>query len=268
VEVPIVVTEIYDVRPGYETDFYSWGTALLQAMARSDSYLGGDIRDPEFVDGEWQIVHRWAYREDVREWEASDSRQRWLTAAAAFARPHSSRIRAARAPAPERFTPDEPAPGPAREPAPAGSREPAAPAPPSPPPKWKMAVVTLMAVFPPVLFFNLTLIPKLQNISVVPRTLMLCLGVTPIVTWIMMPRLQRLMKGWLTGTRRPARTGAAWAGSLPAEQPSGPEAEPAGSFPRFRAATVPTGVRDGRAGAPPARSTDLAPADPYLRRSR
>jgi len=67
----------------------------------------------------------------------------------------------------------------------------------TPPPKWKTALVTLAAVFPPVLVFNLTVIPYLGGLSVVLRTLTLCVAVTAVVTWVMMPRLLRLLKNWL-----------------------------------------------------------------------
>jgi hypothetical protein len=60
-----------------------------------------------------------------------------------------------------------------------------------------MALVTLTAVFPPVLLFNVALIPHLLGLPVVLRTLTLCIGVTVVVTWVMMPRLTRLLKGWL-----------------------------------------------------------------------
>jgi antibiotic biosynthesis monooxygenase (ABM) superfamily enzyme len=66
-----------------------------------------------------------------------------------------------------------------------------------PPPKWKSALVTLSAVFPPVLVFNMTLIPHLRNLSVLMRTFALCVAVTAVVTWVMMPRLQRLFRQWL-----------------------------------------------------------------------
>lgn len=81
--------------------------------------------------------------------------------------------------------------------------------PPTPPPKWKTAIVTLVAVFPPVLFFNVTVIPYLGGVSVVLRTLTLCVGVTAAVTWVMMPRLMPLAKNWLNKPKpEPAETGS------------------------------------------------------------
>jgi hypothetical protein len=73
--------------------------------------------------------------------------------------------------------------------------------PPTPPPKWKTAIVTLVAVFPPVLFFNVTVIPYLGGISVVLRTLALCVGVTAAVTWVMMPRIMPLVRNWLNAPK-------------------------------------------------------------------
>jgi antibiotic biosynthesis monooxygenase (ABM) superfamily enzyme len=253
VDAPIVVDELYEVAPGHEADFYSWGTALIQVIARVDGYLGGDVRDPEWTDGEWQIVHRWADRELAAEWEASTTRARWLAAAQSFARPRPPRERLPRAPAAS----------------PAEAPEPPPAAPPGPPPKWKMAVVTLLAVFPPVLFFNVTLIPQLSNVSVILRTLVLCVGVTVVVTWVMMPRLMRLFKGWLhpAGPRR--RIGAPLGGATPAESAPNRDAAlpPAESFPRFRPAEPISGRSTFRT-QPDTRTVTLDPTDPYPRRNR
>jgi antibiotic biosynthesis monooxygenase (ABM) superfamily enzyme len=52
-------------------------------------------------------------------------------------------------------------------------------------------------VFPPVLLFNLIVLPYLGSLNPLIRTLLLCLCVTALVTWILMPRLQRFLKKWL-----------------------------------------------------------------------
>lgn len=53
----------------------------------------------------------------------------------------------------------------------------------------------MSAVFPPVLVFNLT-VPYLGSLNALVRTLILCLTVTAIVTWVLMPHLQRFLKKW------------------------------------------------------------------------
>jgi antibiotic biosynthesis monooxygenase (ABM) superfamily enzyme len=277
VDSPIVVKELYEVAPGAEADFYSWGTALIQTIARAEGYLGGDVRDPEDRDGEWQIVHRWADGDVAREWAASKTRAKWLAAAEPFARIRPNRERAART---EERPPRQERPEPVERPAvderrrsyregvicrarpgqdlptmefaaprraagaplmePAAPEAPSAPAgPPTPPPKWKTAIVTLTAVFPPVLFFNVTLIPRLGNVSVVIRTLVLCVGVTIVVTWVMMPRLMPLFRGFLNPGSQPGRRGGARPGRVRLETaPAMPEPsdEPTETFPRFRPA--------------------------------
>ena len=77
----------------------------------------------------------------------------------------------------------------ARAPTPAG--------PPGPPPKWKLWLVNSGAVFPPVFLFNQAILPYLNDLNPLFRTLLLCLTVAAIVTWILMPRLQRFLKKWL-----------------------------------------------------------------------
>ena len=270
-DAPIVVNELYEVAPGHEADFYSWGTALIQAVARVDGYLGGDVRDPEWVDGEWQIVHRWADRDLAREWDASTVRAKWLAAAASFARPRPARERPPLAPAPRGVasvaaaSPASPAPAPA----PAGPSS----GPPTPPPKWKTAIVTLTAVFPPVLFFNVTLIPRLSGVSVVLRTFVLCVGVTGAVTWIMMPRLLPLFRGFLNPVKPQRRAGAVGGGigGVDPEEPmSAPDEDDEATevFPRFKPAAEPISNRSARRTQSDARTIVLAPTDPYPRRNR
>lgn len=178
---PVTTTEAYQVAPGRESDFCAWATAMLRETAKSTDYLGGGVLGPERTDGKWNIVYQWADRELPSLWASSATRARWLAAAAAFTRPTDS----------------ESMPNPRTRPAaplPSGFRP---PAPSAPPPKWKMAVITLAAVFPPVLVFNVALIPYLRDLSIVLRTLALCVAVTIVVTWVMMPRLMRLFRGWL-----------------------------------------------------------------------
>ena len=91
-----------------------------------------------------------------------------------------------------------------------------------------MAVITLTAVFPPVLVFNVALIPHLRNLSIVLRTLALCVAVTIVVTWVMMPRLMRLFRGWLhpTAARRGGVHRGASAYSARGDEEPGPDPAP------------------------------------------
>lgn len=66
-----------------------------------------------------------------------------------------------------------------------------------PPPRWKMALVTLLGVYPVSLLIGLTLsshlrkLPLALNLFIVSTLMVACL------TWLVMPRLARWFKPWL-----------------------------------------------------------------------
>ena len=73
---------------------------------------------------------------------------------------------------------------------------PASPAHP-PPPRWKMAVVTWLGLFPLVLLLLKLLEPVARHLPwPVPIGLTTMLAVA-LMTWVVMPRLTRLFAGWL-----------------------------------------------------------------------
>jgi antibiotic biosynthesis monooxygenase (ABM) superfamily enzyme len=173
---PVTVTVAYHVVPGHEGDFHSWGWAMLAASAQQPGFLGGGV----LVDGEaeWHVVYRFASEGTALAWENSTTRRQWDIRAEGFARQTGRRsVRGAKAWFDAQT--DRPA------------------APPAPPSKWKLWFVNMSAVFPPVLAFNVIALPYLGDLNPFIRTLLLCLCVTALVTWILMPRLQRFFKKWL-----------------------------------------------------------------------
>jgi antibiotic biosynthesis monooxygenase (ABM) superfamily enzyme len=186
---PVTVTVAYDVIPGRETDFHSWGWAVLRASAREPGFLGGGV----LVDGEaeWHVVYRFDSGGSALAWENSTTWAQWAARADGLARETDRRsVWGSRA----WFEAQGDTPADARTNTPAASAAPLAPRPPS---KWKLWFVNMSAVFPPVLLFNLTVLPYLGGLNPLIRTLLLCLCVTALVTWILMPRLQRFFKKWL-----------------------------------------------------------------------
>ncbi|MCF1597950.1 antibiotic biosynthesis monooxygenase [Streptomyces muensis] len=172
---PVTVTVAFRVMPGREEEFHSWGWALLGASAREPGFMGGGV----LVDGEaeWHVIYRFASEGAALAWENSTSRARLDARAEVFAREAGRRrVRGSKM---------------------WFERQTATPAPPAPPSKWKLWFVNMSAVFPPVLLFNLIVLPYLGGLNALFRTLLLCLCVTALVTWILMPRLQRFFRKWL-----------------------------------------------------------------------
>lgn len=172
---PVTVTVAYHVVPGREADFHSWGWAMLAASAQQPGFLGGGV----LVDreAEWHVVYRFASEGTARAWEDSPVRTQWHDRAMDFARQTERRsVRGSKMWFDSQTT------------------TPKAPAPLT---KWKLWFVNMSAVFPPVLLFNLIALPYLGGLNPLIRTLLLCLCVTALVTWILMPRLQRFLRKWL-----------------------------------------------------------------------
>ncbi len=68
---------------------------------------------------------------------------------------------------------------------------------PVPPPRWKMAVVTFLGVWPTVLFWTLLIGPTIGPLNVVVRTSISSLVVVASLAWVVMPTLTKLFRPWL-----------------------------------------------------------------------
>jgi len=171
-EEPITVTVAREVEPGREEDFEEWAEGILNAASKFRGFLGGGILKPGANDTTWHIVYRFKDQVSLRAWENSRIRADWLADAEEImeekARHRVSGLetwfelpgRTAKAP-----------------------------------PRRKMAVVSLLALYPIVLVLN----PILRPLPVpFPIRMALQLGATSVLmTWVVMPRLTRWFKAWL-----------------------------------------------------------------------
>lgn len=66
-----------------------------------------------------------------------------------------------------------------------------------PPPRWKMALVTFLGVFPVAMTLNLTLGPKIQDWHFLLRHAVFNACVVVLLTWAIMPVLTRILHSWL-----------------------------------------------------------------------
>lgn len=73
----------------------------------------------------------------------------------------------------------------------------------TPPPRWKMAVVTFVGVFPLAMFLNVTLGPLIRDLHFVLRNAVFNAAVVVLLSWAVMPIVTRLLHRWL----RPEQNG-------------------------------------------------------------
>lgn len=66
-----------------------------------------------------------------------------------------------------------------------------------PPPKWKMAIVSMIALYPLILLIQPALAPLGRGAPRWLATLMTMAVITPLMTWLALPLTVRLLRTWL-----------------------------------------------------------------------
>ncbi len=164
------------IEPGREVEFEDWTSGILAAVKGFPGYLGSDVLRPNnSEDDEYRIIYRFDHTSNLKRWEESDERRRWLDRAEPLVR--EQRV--------QRLTGLETwftLPSTAGEPA---------------PPRYKMALVTWLAVFPTVLLIFTLFGPLLNLLPMVLRTMLFTLTMVSLMTYVMMPRMTRLFSFWL-----------------------------------------------------------------------
>jgi antibiotic biosynthesis monooxygenase (ABM) superfamily enzyme len=68
-----------------------------------------------------------------------------------------------------------------------------------PPKKWKMAIVVWLAIYPLITIVFLLFGKYLIQINPIPlRTLIMTLILVPLMVFLVMPLIQKLLKSWLS----------------------------------------------------------------------
>lgn len=168
-------------RPGFEREYEERLRDMLSHMRAQKGFLGGDIIPPEEPGDDYQIVTRFASEADFDAWDQSQVR----------ARSHV-RLREVAEGEPEfrKLSGLEAWFEPAIVPA---SMQ---------PPRVRMAFVTWLGIFPTVSFFLWFVAPWLQPLPFAPRTAVLTALIVVTMTWGVMPRLTRLLRGFLNPARK------------------------------------------------------------------
>lgn len=67
----------------------------------------------------------------------------------------------------------------------------------NPPPRWKMAMATLLGVYPVSLMIGVTLSSTLKKLPLPLNLLVVSAIIVTMLTWVVMPFVTRLLHGWL-----------------------------------------------------------------------
>jgi antibiotic biosynthesis monooxygenase (ABM) superfamily enzyme len=186
---PVTTTVTRRVKPGHEPFYDQFLAGINAAASRFPGHLGVEVFRPQTATaGEYRIVYRFDTGEHLRAWLDSDERAAWLERA----EPHVI------GPMRTRFVtgletwftlPDRPGI--------------------PPPPPYKMALLTWLTIFPLITLVVIALDPLLDELALVPRLAVTTALTVPIMTWLVMPRVTRLLRSWLY-PQRPAYPSNKW----------------------------------------------------------
>ena len=156
-------------------DFMAWLREGEQLATDFPGYLGSGVLAPPPGDDEYQMIFRFTDEQTMAAWEHSASRRTWLARGKGlFAQPHEQRALGLDA----WFG--------------SGQRQPA---------RWKQTTAIWLAFFPVSLAFNLMFGDLLGNLHLAPRVLLSTLILTPLMTYLFIPLVSRLLAPWLHGNK-------------------------------------------------------------------
>jgi antibiotic biosynthesis monooxygenase (ABM) superfamily enzyme len=197
-EDPVTVVVSRTVAPGRERDYREWTRRMLASAEPFPNNLGAVILSPS--TGRSRLHHlvlRFADRDSLRRWEDSDLRQQLSREADAFSK--AARVEATGM----EVWFDLPDPG--------GHAA---------PPKWKMAIVGFLVVYPVTLITTPLTRSFLADWPLAVQNALAVAVLVTLMTYLLMPFVtQRVLRRWLY---RPTRTHADEAGRkrrAEAEQP-------------------------------------------------
>ena len=182
---PVTVAITRRVRPEDELLMQAWVHAGTSLAERFPGFLGTGWVRPAADSTDWHMLYRFDSPQSLEHWERSTERTRWLRSAQDLV--EHTRV--------EHRTGIE---GWFDEPAERSVSE----VPPPAPPRWKQAVVIWVAFFPTNLLFTWLLAPLLGHWPLALRVLVSTLLLTPLMTYLVLPRVTALLQPWLTGRRR------------------------------------------------------------------
>ena len=166
------------VTTGHEDDFRELAEAITDAARQHPGFLGWGLLRNAPDSRDWNVVYRFDTTEHLDTWESSPDRTRLLASGADFMRTVSERrIQEL----------DE------------WSEPPAAST--GPPPRWKTFLMTAAVILILQLTITFGLTPVIGTWPLVARSMAVVLPVVAVMTWIVMPRLSKLLARWLYTTR-------------------------------------------------------------------
>lgn len=180
-EGPVTVVVSRIVKPGREADYEQWIRDSVQAMRQFPGFLGAAVEKPSKLNPHWVFMPRWESPERLLAWDNSPELQARVEVLMPLIEggtklQHHQGLDFW-------FIPPE------------GAVKKA--------PAWKMLLVTIMVLWPTILLLNwvMSFMPFLAKVPWLFGPLPMLLIMMPLMEFILMPIVTRLLRGWLFGAK-------------------------------------------------------------------
>jgi uncharacterized protein len=174
---PVTVDVLQRVKPGCEDAFEQFLADLIAAARSFEGHLGVNVfRSGDRTHPEYRVVFKFDHLSNLQQWESSAIRWQLLEQASQLTvdQGQTSILTGLET----WFTlPSQPSL--------------------PPPARYKMVIITAMAIFVLLNLANLFIVPFLSALPPLLRTLVVVLLMVSIMTYAVMPRLTKLFAGWL-----------------------------------------------------------------------
>lgn len=174
IAAPVTMLVTRHISPERYSDFLAWMRQGEILAAGFPGFLGSGVLQPPEGGDQYQIVLRFTDESSLNRWEKSLPRRMWLERGANLVK--TSEVH--RVSGMDSWF---------------GTQKIA-------PPRWKQAVSIWIAYFPMLLIFSLLLNEQLSALPVFWRVLITTLTMTPVLSFICIPFITRLLHRWLHPT--------------------------------------------------------------------
>lgn len=174
---PVTVSVARKIRPGQEQAYEAWIKGVSAEAAKYPGHLGvGVLRPSKNTNDEYVLIYRFDTFEHGRTWEESPERKAWAAKLDGIAANEATFQKVTGL----EFWFDLPAVPMAAKPSP-----------------HKMALVLVVAVFSLIYPMQVYLAPLLSDLAMWGRVLCIVILQVLMLTYIVMPRVTKLLKPWL-----------------------------------------------------------------------
>jgi antibiotic biosynthesis monooxygenase (ABM) superfamily enzyme len=167
-------------KPGQEQELADWAHRIVSAAREHDGSLAATVIGAE-KSGEYRMFHHFRSAESLQSWLESSQRARLL----AEAEPILESEPIARHETGLETWFRVPSDGPVT----------------MPPPRWKMWITSIVAIYPLILAFQAWLAPRVLHWPLAIRSAVLPLLVLTLMTYVVMPAVTRVLRPWLISRR-------------------------------------------------------------------